>query len=83
MHLPDQKNNVVTKFNIKQEVHMKITTLEKVFNRVDALSQNCYDQFINVNDVSFDNLDSVKIAGESHLDLLKVRVRAIQGVEDF
>jgi len=41
---------------------MKITTLEKVFNRVDALSQNCYDQFINVNDVSFDNLDSVKIA---------------------
>ncbi|MFC1578533.1 DUF932 domain-containing protein, partial [Thermodesulfobacteriota bacterium] len=41
-------------------------TLEKVFNRVDALSQNCYDQFINVNDVSFDNLDSVKIAGESH-----------------
>ncbi|MFC1880472.1 hypothetical protein ACFL2S_03100 [Thermodesulfobacteriota bacterium] len=45
---------------------MKITTLEKVFNRVDALSQNCYDQFINVNDVSFDNLDSVSIAGEPH-----------------
>ena len=45
---------------------MKITTLEKVFNRVDALSQNCFDQNVNVNDLSFDNLDSIKIAGESH-----------------
>ena len=43
-----------------------ITTLEKVFNRVDALSQNCFDQNVNVNDLSFDNLDSVSIAGESH-----------------
>ena len=31
---------------------MKITTLEKVFNRVDALSQNCFDQNVNVNDIS-------------------------------
>ena len=44
----------------------KITTLEKVFNRVDALSQNCTDSLINVNDLSFDNLDSVNIAGDSH-----------------
>ena len=44
----------------------KITTLGKVFNRVDALSQNCFDQHINVKDISFDNLDSVKIAGEAH-----------------
>ena len=43
-----------------------ITTLENVFNRVDALSQNCFDQNVNVNDLSFDNLDSVSIAGESH-----------------
>ena len=44
----------------------KVTTLEKVFNRVDALSQNCFDQYINVKDISFDNLDSVKIADELH-----------------
>jgi hypothetical protein len=44
----------------------KITTLEKVFNRVDALSQNCFDQYVNVKDISFDNLDSVLIAGEPH-----------------
>ncbi len=44
----------------------KVTTLEKVFNRVDSLSQNCTDNLINVNDISFDNLDSVSIAGEPH-----------------
>ncbi len=43
-----------------------IITLEKVFNRVDALSQNCFDQNVNVNDISFENLDSVSIAGEPH-----------------
>ena len=45
---------------------MKITTLEKVFNRVDALSQNCFDQNVNVSDISFDNLNSVSIAIEPH-----------------
>ena len=45
---------------------MKITTLEKVFNRVDALSQNCFDQNVDVKDLTFENLDSVNIAGESH-----------------
>jgi len=45
---------------------MKLITLEKVFNRVDELSQNCFDQNVNVNDLSFDNLDFIKIAGESH-----------------
>jgi len=43
-----------------------ITTLEKVFNRIDALSQNCFDQNVNVSDISFDNLNSVSIAGEPH-----------------
>jgi len=43
-----------------------ITTLEKVFNRADALSQNCFDQNVNVSDISFDNLNSVNIAGEPH-----------------
>jgi hypothetical protein len=44
----------------------KITTLGKVFNRVDELSQNCFDQHIDVRDISFDKLDSVKVAGEDH-----------------
>jgi hypothetical protein len=44
----------------------KVITLGKVFNRVDALSQNCFDQYVNVSDISFDNLDSVKIASEPH-----------------
>ncbi len=43
-----------------------MTTLGKVFNRVDALSQNCFDQHINVSDIAFDNLDSVNIASEPH-----------------
>jgi len=33
---------------------MKITTLEKVFNRVDELSQNCFDQNVYVKDISFE-----------------------------
>jgi len=44
----------------------KLTTLEKVSNRVDALSANCFDQNIDVPDISFDNLDTVNIAGEPH-----------------
>jgi len=44
----------------------KLTTLEKVSNRIDALSANCFDQNIDVPDISFDNLDTVKIAGEPH-----------------
>jgi hypothetical protein len=44
----------------------KITTLGKVFNRVDALSQNCFDQLIDVPDISFDSLDTMKIGNETH-----------------
>jgi len=44
----------------------KLTTLENVSNRIDALSANCFDQNIDVPDISFDNLDSIKIAGEPH-----------------
>jgi len=44
----------------------KLTTLEKVSNKIDALSANCYDMNVDVPDLSFDNLDSIKIAGEPH-----------------
>ena len=43
-----------------------LTTLGNVFNRVNALSENCHDKFIPVDDIDFDDIDSVKIAGEFH-----------------
>ena len=43
-----------------------ITTLENVFQRVDAMFQTCHDSFIPVSDISFDNLDTMKIAGSTH-----------------
>ena len=44
----------------------QLTTLGKVFDRVDAMSAGCYDQNIDVPDISFDNLDVLRIAGEPH-----------------
>jgi len=44
----------------------KLTTLEKVSNRIDALSAYCYDRNVDVPDVSFDNLNTVNISGEPH-----------------
>jgi hypothetical protein len=44
----------------------KLTTLGKVFDRVDEMSAGCYDQNIDVPDVTFDNLDVLRIAGEPH-----------------
>jgi hypothetical protein len=44
----------------------KLTTLEKVSNRVDALSANCYDMNVDVPELSFDRLNTVNIAGEPH-----------------
>ena len=43
-----------------------ITTLENVFQRVDATFQTCHDSFIPVADISFDDLDTIKIAGSTH-----------------
>lgn len=44
----------------------KLTTLGKVSDRVDKMSANCLDQNINVNEISFDNLDVMRISGEPH-----------------
>ena len=43
-----------------------ITTLENVFQRVDTMFQTCHDSFIPVKDISFDDLDTIKIAGSTH-----------------
>jgi len=44
----------------------KLTTLGKVSDRVDKMSVNCFDKNIDVNDISFDNIDVMRIADEPH-----------------
>ena len=44
----------------------KMTTLGKVFDTVDQMSVNNHDKFINVREISFESLESIKISGESH-----------------
>ena len=43
-----------------------ITTLEKVFDRVDKQSAKCYDDLVPVKDIEFDKLDTIKIRGGVH-----------------
>ncbi len=45
----------------------KEMTLEKVYDRVDRMSANCFDQNINVPEIKFDSLDIIRISGESHI----------------
>jgi len=47
-------------------MHKNLTTLGRVFERVDALSQGCRDHFVKVKDISFESLEKVEIAGQSH-----------------
>ncbi len=42
------------------------TTLEKVYDRVDAMSANCVDSNVNVGEIEFDSLDLLRISGEDH-----------------
>ena len=43
-----------------------MTTLGKVFDRVDSMSKSCTDRLIDVKDISFNRLESVRINGEFH-----------------
>lgn len=43
-----------------------MTTLGKVFDKVDEMSKNCTDKLIDVKSVSFNHLESVNIGPESH-----------------
>jgi hypothetical protein len=43
-----------------------MTTLGKVSARVEELSRNCVDHLVPIGDISFDNLESVKISNEVH-----------------
>ena len=42
------------------------TTLEKIYDRVDVMSQNCVDHNVNVGEIIFDSLDLIRISGEDH-----------------
>ncbi len=43
-----------------------MTTLEHVFSTIDHMSINCHDKFINVRDISFDSLETIKIGSDHH-----------------
>jgi hypothetical protein len=44
-----------------------MTTLGRVSERVNNLSKDCHDNLVKVEDISFDGLDTVRIANEPHL----------------
>ena len=48
-------------------MNKNMTSLGKVSERVDALSKNCHDNLVKVEDISFDSLQTVKISNEPHL----------------
>ena len=48
-------------------MNKNMTTLGKVSERVDALSKNCHDNLVKVEDISFDGLETVRISNEPHL----------------
>ena len=48
-------------------MNKNMTTLGKVSERVNALSEHCQDKLIRVPDISFDSLETVRIANELHL----------------
>jgi hypothetical protein len=68
VYLPDLLIlTIILKINYRRNIKMqKLTTLGKVSDRVDKMSANCFDQNINVEDISFDNLDFMRISGEKH-----------------
>ena len=43
-----------------------LTTLGKVWDRVDELNRYCHDNLIDVADISFDSLETMKIGNDQH-----------------
>jgi hypothetical protein len=54
---------------IKKEnpMNKNMTTLGRVSDRVNDLSMNCHDNLVKVEDISFDSLETVRLANEPHL----------------
>jgi hypothetical protein len=46
---------------------VNMTTLGEVFNRVDAMNQNCFDRLVDVPEISFASLDRMRIGGDEHI----------------
>ena len=53
-----------------------LTTLGKVWDRVDELNRYCHDNLIDVQDISFDSLETMKI-GSDHHKLKSIAQRSI------
>ena len=53
-----------------------LTTLGKVWDRVDELNRYCHDNLIDVADISFDSLETMKI-GNDHHNLKNIAQRSI------
>ena len=54
-----------------------ITTLEKVSDRVNEMSKNCFDKNVTVADVSFDDLETVRIGNTQTHQLREIAQRSI------
>jgi len=54
-----------------------ITTLAKVSDRVNEMSQNCFDKNVTVADISFDNLETVRIGDTQTHRLREIAQRSI------
>nr|BDD45426.1 hypothetical protein 2 [Desulfobacteraceae bacterium] len=54
----------------------KEMTLNQVYDKVDAMSADCFDENVAVNEISFDSLETLKIGGTPH-DLRTVAQRSI------
>ena len=54
-----------------------ITTIEKVSDRVNEMSQNCFDKNVTVADLSFDNLETVRIGETETHQLRDIAQRSI------
>ena len=56
---------------------LNLTTLEKVSDRVNEMSKNCYDKNVTVADISFDNLETVRIGETETHQLREIAQRSI------
>jgi Domain of unknown function (DUF932) len=54
-----------------------LTTLGQVSDRVNEMSKNCYDKNVTVADISFDNLETVKIGNTQTHQLREIAQRSI------
>jgi hypothetical protein len=47
-------------------MNKQMTTLERVWERVEKMSSGCFDELVPVNEIRFESLERVRIMGEVH-----------------